>query len=221
MDGERWDRRAAGLRFRLGQSFAPMKLCGRCCMVSTATCPSSSRATGANAWSGALASLPASFIVPSFCSGSAPSTLDMSGVILISKSDTTTISDHISRSMYDGRHVKETTARCDVLSDNGGALSGGGLDGASRDVAGVVGTAITQPPLKACCTHPSQPVRSLISGMSARYPSRARPRQVTLGCRPLWLPRRATNPAGRLCHCAHPEINPLTYSVADGRARRD
>jgi hypothetical protein len=29
----------------------------------------------------------------------------------------------------------------------------------------------------------------------------------------LWLPRRATNPAGRLCHCAHPEINPLTTAL--------
>ena len=38
---------------------------------------------------------------------------------------------------------------------------------------------------------------------------------------PLWLPRRATNPAGRLCHCAHPEINPLTYSVADIRGGDD
>ena len=38
---------------------------------------------------------------------------------------------------------------------------------------------------------------------------------------PLWLPRRATNPAGRLCHCAHPEINPLTYSVAVSRGGGD
>src|ERR1700722_19774636 len=35
---------------------------------------------------------------------------------------------------------------------------------------------------------------------------------------PLWLPRRATNPAGRLCHCAHPEINPLTYSVEESHS---
>src|SRR5580693_3002355 len=54
--------------------------------------------------------------------------------------------------------------RGDVLSDNGGALSGGGLDGTSRDVAGVVGTAVAQPSLQSYCTHPAQPVRSLVTG---------------------------------------------------------
>jgi len=54
--------------------------------------------------------------------------------------------------------------RSDVLSDNGRALSGGRLDRAGRDVVGVIGVAVTQPSLKARCTHPAQPVRSLVAG---------------------------------------------------------
>ena len=44
------------------------------------------------------------------------------------------------------------------------ALGIGGGDRTGCEVAGVVGVAVTQPFLEACCTHPAQSVRSLVPG---------------------------------------------------------